>query len=202
MRDAMRLAVLDALPEISIGALHVRTYVRTNEDPPTFRSNLDLSYRARSQAMDSACDADMPTLADAMDELPDYLRGASQRMGQGRKGPRAEIPLDVRRAIYRRDGWSCGYCYANVDCGDFLVLDHIVPWSAGGSDYSENLRTLCWWCNERRMDLAWDSDIARRIPVTLACSTCCWGEYPTEGIATYCDQCRYITRVPDLSWCA
>ena len=59
---------------------------------------------------------------------------------------RAHIPAAVRRAVYERDGSRC------LGCGttDDLTLDHIVPWSHGGSDAEDNLRTLCRSCNSSR----------------------------------------------------
>jgi 5-methylcytosine-specific restriction endonuclease McrA len=59
---------------------------------------------------------------------------------------RAHIPLKVRLAIYERDGWVCRLCGASEP----LSLDHIWPWSLGGSDEPENLQTLCLPCNVRK----------------------------------------------------
>lgn len=63
-------------------------------------------------------------------------------------GPRqrAHIPGAVRRAVYERDGWACLYCGAEAA----LSLDHVVPWSLGGSDDESNLQTLCLPCNVRK----------------------------------------------------
>jgi hypothetical protein len=65
---------------------------------------------------------------------------------------RAHISKTVRAAVYARDGHRC------LDCGatDRLSLDHIIPWSAGGSDKPDNLRTLCIPCNSHKG--------ARRLP--------------------------------------
>ena len=59
---------------------------------------------------------------------------------------RAPIPLELRIAVYERDGHAC------VECGAFddLTLDHIHPFSLGGEDTFENLRTLCRSCNSRK----------------------------------------------------
>jgi hypothetical protein len=56
---------------------------------------------------------------------------------------RHAIPLDVRRAVLERDGHACVYCGAT----DKLCMDHIYPWSRGGSDEPDNLQTLCRSCN-------------------------------------------------------
>jgi hypothetical protein len=59
---------------------------------------------------------------------------------------RAYIPRDVRRAVYERDGYACVVCGTT----NGLSLDHVVPWSLGGSDEAENLQTLCVPCNSRK----------------------------------------------------
>lgn len=60
------------------------------------------------------------------------------------QGPRrAHIPQAVRRAVYERDGWACLHCGAMTN----LSLDHVEPWSLGGSDDESNLQTLCLPCN-------------------------------------------------------
>jgi len=59
---------------------------------------------------------------------------------------RRPIPDEVRQQVYRRDGYRC------VTCGstDDLTLDHIIPWSLGGSDDASNLQTMCRPCNCRK----------------------------------------------------
>ena len=56
---------------------------------------------------------------------------------------RARIPRSVRVAVLTRDGGCCLRCGTTED----LTLDHIVPWSLGGSDDISNLQTLCRRCN-------------------------------------------------------
>ena len=59
---------------------------------------------------------------------------------------RPAIPLGLRIEVLARDGHACQVCGAE----DRLTLDHIVPYSQGGPDTAENLRTLCRRCNARR----------------------------------------------------
>ena len=64
------------------------------------------------------------------------------------QGPR-DVPLGLRFKVLRRDSFRCVLCGdnppANPDC--VLNVDHIVPWSKGGTTVLENLRTLCAPCN-------------------------------------------------------
>lgn len=53
------------------------------------------------------------------------------------------MTLELRKEIYRRDGWSC------VCCGNSnnIQIHHIVKRSLGGKDYTSNLVTLCGHCH-------------------------------------------------------
>lgn len=64
----------------------------------------------------------------------------------GSSAPRPPIPQSLRAAVYERDGFQCVNCLRS----DTLSLDHIMPFSHGGADTYENLRTLCVSCNSRR----------------------------------------------------
>ena len=53
------------------------------------------------------------------------------------------IPTATRKMVYKRDGYQCAMC------SDVRVLQihHAVKRSLGGSDFPENLITLCWKCH-------------------------------------------------------
>jgi 5-methylcytosine-specific restriction endonuclease McrA len=59
---------------------------------------------------------------------------------------RRKIDQAVRLLVHERDGWRCLHC----GTGERLTLDHVVPWSLGGSDGQANLQTLCTSCNCRK----------------------------------------------------
>ncbi len=107
-------------------------------------------------------------LASLILSLTDQLEQAQQRHPVVRRGPRQPISDAVRLAVKMRDGFACVWCSSPHE----LQLDHIVPWSAGGSDRSENLRTLCAFCNDTRSNRRYVGDTGPRLPVTGACSRC------------------------------
>lgn len=59
---------------------------------------------------------------------------------------------DLRRAIFRRDGYTCAYC-GHRGTSATLEVDHRVPVSRGGTDDPENLTTACWECNREKGDM-------------------------------------------------
>jgi 5-methylcytosine-specific restriction enzyme A len=60
--------------------------------------------------------------------------------------PSRYIPLSIRVDILSRDGYKCVFC--GRDSKEVtLEIDHIIPFSGGGSNKSDNLQTLCFDCN-------------------------------------------------------
>lgn len=59
---------------------------------------------------------------------------------------RGYISEATRDAVYARDGYECTSCRNPNN----LSLDHIYPWSKGGSDHESNLQTLCRSCNSKK----------------------------------------------------
>ena len=55
-----------------------------------------------------------------------------------------------RLAIYLRDGLVCAYCGASIEDTARLSLDHLKPYSKGGSNETCNLVTACLSCNSGR----------------------------------------------------
>lgn len=64
-------------------------------------------------------------------------------------GGREAILPSVRKAVFERDGFVCAYC-GGTD-GRFEI-DHIQPWSRGGSNDLENLTVACQPCNRNKRD--------------------------------------------------
>ncbi len=55
----------------------------------------------------------------------------------------AKIPNNVRKAVYRRDGYRCALCDSTAG----LQVHHCIHRSEGGSNQMQNLITLCWKCH-------------------------------------------------------
>lgn len=59
------------------------------------------------------------------------------------------IPMSkrLRFAVLARDNFTCRYCGRQSDTVK-LVVDHIIPVAAGGTNVEENLATSCETCNQ------------------------------------------------------
>lgn len=71
-----------------------------------------------------------------------HWRSTRLRYGAGRQSVRPHL----RAMVYERDGHTCKACGSDED----LTVDHIYPWSLGGTDDMENLQTLCRSCNSSK----------------------------------------------------
>jgi len=71
---------------------------------------------------------------------------ASNGQGQGMNWIRKE----KRLALYLRDGLACCYCGEGVEDGAKLTLDHLTPYTNGGTNEATNLVTACHRCNSAR----------------------------------------------------
>jgi 5-methylcytosine-specific restriction endonuclease McrA len=76
----------------------------------------------------------------------------------------------LRRFVLVRDAFTCRLCGAHsvvdpatytgryapqADNDEPLVLDHVVPRCAGGTNHPDNLQTLCEICNHRKGGEQW-----------------------------------------------
>lgn len=64
------------------------------------------------------------------------------------------IRQEKRLAIYIRDGLECAYCGSNIEDAK-MTLDHLTPYSMGGSNDQTNLVTCCHRCNSSRGNRDW-----------------------------------------------
>lgn len=64
---------------------------------------------------------------------------------------RRRIERNLRKKIYKRDGYKC------LKCGEteWLTIDHVVPLGKGGTNRENNLITLCKKCNQEKGTEIW-----------------------------------------------
>jgi len=74
---------------------------------------------------------------------------AARGKGAGYQGSKW-LRRERRLALYSRDGLACCYCGHGVEDGAVLTLDHLRPYSKGGSHANSNLVTSCLRCNSAR----------------------------------------------------
>lgn len=81
--------------------------------------------------------------------------------GKRTKGPRCRehrirrtLTAARKRRIKERDGWRCTHIENGERCTVTygLMVDHVIPLSAGGSDHPSNLTTLCGPHNLKKGD--------------------------------------------------
>jgi 5-methylcytosine-specific restriction endonuclease McrA len=71
---------------------------------------------------------------------------AAVQLGQAPAARRQGIPLDLRRAVWERDGGRCTECGSGFE----LQFDHVIPVAMGGATTAENLQVLCGTCNRTK----------------------------------------------------
>ena len=59
----------------------------------------------------------------------------------------------LRKAVFERDHYTCQYCGKK---GGILEVDHVIPFSKGGSDDMSNLVTSCRKCNRQKNNMSKD----------------------------------------------
>ena len=155
---------------------------------------------------------DITAIGDVISALPIW-QPAATRHPRVRIGERDPIPLHVRAAVWYRDRGLCDECPQEHQRSAAIHLDHIKPWSAGGTDTTDNLRVLCephnversnfvdgarskrsatWWCHRCH-----DLDYNLLGDNMLLCPLHPWTEF---GVQSRCRAARAIKRWEDGSW--
>ena len=79
---------------------------------------------------------------EARNKLYDKEQGINLPNSDSRKNLKASL----KRFVFERDEYRCVKCGTHVN----LSIDHIHPFSKGGSDDESNLQTLCRSCNSSK----------------------------------------------------
>jgi len=129
----------------------------------------------------------------ALTEIERYskFRFDGERWPRLRQGERIKITGLKRRLIVERDGYACRSCGKHLLYSE-VEIDHIIPWSAHGSDWSCNLRVLCGPCNADRSNYRSGLDHDRRPFVATECYGCGPWEPYDEMINAYCARCGLV----------
>jgi hypothetical protein len=80
---------------------------------------------------------------------------------------RKSLRPSVRFEVFKRDGFTCGYC-GSTPPAVVLEVDHIIAVANGGTDEVENLLTACRDCNAGKGARSLEStpsDVADRLDV-------------------------------------
>lgn len=72
--------------------------------------------------------------------------GGDPRLVESAKQARRSIPLRIRFRVLQKCNFRCNYCGRPASEYD-LVMDHVVPVVAGGTDDEDNLVAACFECN-------------------------------------------------------
>lgn len=101
------------------------------------------------------------------DKYYGYIPTWQQHQRPSREEPPSEIPSPSgemteydrppnqteRARIYTRDNYTCVYCGDNLkDKSRSICLDHVIPYSKGGTNREKNLVTSCKKCNSIKGD--------------------------------------------------
>ncbi len=99
-------------------------------------------------------------------------QNVNQKLGKENQSNSIEktraVPLNIRFKVLNRDNFRCVYCGKSpaTDLGVKLHLDHIVPFSRGGTNSLENLQTLCEQCNYGKSNTELNKEFTAKKPDT------------------------------------
>jgi hypothetical protein len=111
-----------------------------DKSPSKFSS---MTYRRRFGSWLNAC----KSFIKYKKNDPEFIRLITKKTSKSRT-----INQKTRLKIFKRDNYTCTICGKSpATCiGVTLHIDHIKPFSKGGNNNLENLRTLCDKCNIAR----------------------------------------------------
>jgi HNH endonuclease len=81
---------------------------------------------------------------------------------------RNKIPESIQQQVRERANYLCEFCHANEKWQYVrFTVDHVMPFSLGGSDKFDNLTLACFHCNRRKTNRLSAIDPQSQTEVTL-----------------------------------
>lgn len=81
------------------------------------------------------------------EEIDDFLNLKFRDIGIRLYNHNIKLWYSISKQVFERDSFTCQYC---GKVGGKLEVDHIIPFSKGGSDDLDNLTTSCLRCNRQK----------------------------------------------------
>ena len=132
-----------ARPTKKIDLLHSKKFRSQVEEDI---NNNKLNFRVENfyeEFIKFACLERMYYEPDIFDEIESFLNRKRMYSTNVKEWKR------ISKHVFNRDKYTCQYCHV---VGGILEVDHIIPFSKGGSDDFENLVTSCRKCNRQKKD--------------------------------------------------
>lgn len=145
-QDAHQLGMLDLSPRAFLAFIASISWAARQGTDYTHRGIIRMAIGPRVQpAIDEL--VDMGFLVPRIGQKNEWhLAHEGTLWRRGTPLQRRPIRDHVRRTVMERDGHACVECSAT----EALTLDHIWPYSKGGTDEPANLRVLCRSCNSKK----------------------------------------------------
>lgn len=146
---------------------YVRTYVQRTINPQSFISpNVTRTRKTMKN------NQNVPPISNNLRHVLENLARSNERLPVIHRAEDRRLDRRIREAVLQRDGYACQWCKAHIRVTTNFEIDHIIPWSAGGTNATDNLRTLCAYCNQERSNFRTDSEIATARLIIQNCPRC------------------------------
>jgi 5-methylcytosine-specific restriction endonuclease McrA len=115
----------------------------------TYAELFDVMSDLSLQALESKKFGKKRVVAEKVQQKQNHQQQASPPPTQEVKAPLSTnaryIPRSIKYHVWRRDHGKCTNCQSKRN----LNYDHVTPVALGGASTLENLRLLCFQCNQR-----------------------------------------------------
>lgn len=106
----------------------------------TFEKKLDFKYK------ESPLNRCSQIKTDPREEREAFLKNQQRARRTLESKPYRHISKEIQFQVWQRDRGQCQLCFGQKN----LNIDHIHPVALGGQSQTENLRLLCFHCNQRQ----------------------------------------------------